>query len=306
MHRGGGVSTSLRNLAGVFMNVEHPRYRTTGGMVSHNLKSVSILTKGITVRGRVVDAAGRPVKGAEAFMGYDRLVPDAPTGTTNERGDFSLENCASGPTIVTIEAEGFAPQFRDLRVEEQTGPMEFRLAEPGSLLRGQVADIKGKPVAGANVAASTWRGHRLLSFRGSTDREGRFVWRSAPSDVVDFRVGKLGYMSSERVPLRASDREQLITLYPELVISGRVTDAQTGRELPMIRVIQGWKSEGKEEIHWVEHLAVEVTGGRYTARFNEECAAWYVRLEAAGHQPAVSRAFRPTEGTQAVDFALRR
>ena len=57
------------------MNVEHPRYRTNGGMVSHDLKSVSILTKGITVMGRVVDAAGRPVKGARAFMGYDRFGP---------------------------------------------------------------------------------------------------------------------------------------------------------------------------------------------------------------------------------------
>jgi beta-lactamase regulating signal transducer with metallopeptidase domain/peroxiredoxin len=300
------LDVAPRNLAGVGMNVEHPHYRMTGGMVSRNLESVSILTKGLTVTGRVVDAAGRPVKDAQAFMGYDKFVAHAPTATTNERGEFSLENCTTGPTIITIEAEGFAPQFRDVRVEARTAPVEFQLTEPGSSLRGKVVDIEGKPVAGAYVAAARWRGHQSLRLRVLTDREGRFAWRSAPRDVVVYGVGKFGYMSSPNVPLSASDREQVITLYPELVISGRVTDASSSRRVPKFRLIRGFKGEGQEEIHWAENEAVEITGGAYRARFNQECAGSFVRVEAAEHQPAVSRAFRSTEGSQRFDFALAR
>jgi len=183
------LDVAPRNLAAVGMNIEHPHYRMGGGMVSHNLESVSILTKGLTVTGRVVDAAGRPVKDARAFMGYDHLVPSAPTGMTNERGEFSLENCTSGSTLVTIEAEGFEPQFRDVRVQERTATVEFQLTEPGSLLRGKVVDVEGKAIAGAYVAADKWRGHRSLRFRVLTDQEGRFEWRSAPRDVVLYGVG---------------------------------------------------------------------------------------------------------------------
>jgi len=113
-------------------------------------------------------------------------------------------------------------------------------------------------------------------------------------------------MSRDDVPLSASDREQVITLYPELVVSGRVTDAETGRQVPKFRLIRGFKGEGQDEIHWAKNEAVEITGGEFTARFNQECAASFVRVEAAGHQPAVSRAFRSTEGSQAFDFALAR
>ena len=51
---------------------------------------------------------------------------------------------------------------------------------------------------------------------------------------------------------------------------------------------------------------MEITGGRYTTRFDEPCEAFFVRVEAPGYQPADSRAFRSTEGSQTFDFALRR
>ncbi|HZW33782.1 MAG TPA: carboxypeptidase-like regulatory domain-containing protein, partial [Isosphaeraceae bacterium] len=38
-----------------------------------------------------------------------------------------------------------------------------------------------------------------------------------------------GYMSRRRVAMTPSDAEQVVTIDPELVISGRVTDAATGR-----------------------------------------------------------------------------
>ena len=71
------------------------------------------------------------------------------------------------------------------------------------------------------VAADTWREHRSLDFRVDTDKDGRFEWNSAPGDVVLYGVGKAGYMYRRQVALTPSDEEQVITLDPELVISGR-------------------------------------------------------------------------------------
>ncbi len=299
------LDVAPRHLGGVSLSVEHPHYRRNSGIVSRNLDSAIVLTKGLTVTGRVVDAAGRPVRGARAIIG-DSLVPNRPSGTTNERGEFTLENCDLGPTIVTVQAEGFAPRIQEVRVEDRTLPVEIRLTEPGSVLRGKVVDIEGKPVAGAWFVAGTWHGHTSIQFRVDTDQDGRFEWKSAPKDVVLYGTGKLGYMSSSPVPLTAADREQVVTLYPELVITGRVTDAETGRPVPKFHLIRGQRVEGRQETDWAEMEKVEITGGRYTTRFSEPWGLAFVRVEAPGYQPADSRAFRLTEGNQTFDFPLRR
>ena len=49
-----------------------------------------------------------------------------------------------------------------------------------------------------------------------------------------------------------------------------------------------------------------VSGGAYTAAFDEPNDTMYVKVEALGYKPAVSRAFRPHEGAQRFDFALER
>src|SRR5262249_6891914 len=151
-----------RNLGGVTMTVEHPRYRTNGGIAYRSLNSAMVLTKGPTITGRVVDGAGRPIKGARVVLGHDTFGSNSPTGTTNERGEFTLENSARGPSMITVQADGFAPRIQDVRIEERTAPVEFRLTEPGSVLRVRVVDVRGQPVAGATFGPDTWRGHRSI------------------------------------------------------------------------------------------------------------------------------------------------
>ena len=141
------------------------------------------------------------------------------------------------------------------------------------MLRGKVVDIEGKPVAGAWFGADSWRGRRSIHFSVKTDKDGRFEWKNAPKDVVLYDVGKFGYMSSRHVPLTAMDREQVITIYPELVITGRVSDAGTGRPLPKFRLIRGQKYEGRNETDWAVNEAVDITGDRYTIRFSEPVGA---------------------------------
>src|SRR5262249_20830024 len=146
-------------------NVEHPHHLPKGARVSHDLNSVTVLKKGLTVTGRIVDAAGRPVRGARVLFGPRRGgTPGPPRGTTNERGEFTLENCEPGPSIITVQAEGLGPRIEEVRVEEKTAPVEIRMTEPGSILRVKVVDIRGKPIAGAFVGADSWRGHETVQF----------------------------------------------------------------------------------------------------------------------------------------------
>ncbi len=146
-----------KDLAGIFGNVTHPKYRDGHiSTFSRNLEGVVRLTKGLTVKGRVIDANGQPLKGARAMIGTERFGnPGPPRGTTNEQGEFTLENCEAGPSIVTVQAEGLAPRIQDVRVDERMAPPVIKMSEPGSVVRGRVVDVQGKPIAGARVVADT-------------------------------------------------------------------------------------------------------------------------------------------------------
>ena len=172
---------------------------------------------------------------------------------TDELGEYTLRGCEAGPAIVTAQAEGFGPEFREVNVPNG-GEVEAPVIRLGkaSTLRVRVVDRAGKPVAGAYLQAGTWRGHRSLlrigaqsevpwrsTWNAQTDAAGRFTWTSAPSDAMLVHIFKDGYMRKEPVSLTASDQEHVVTLDPGLVISGSVTDAVTGKPVPRFRVIQG-------------------------------------------------------------------
>ena len=162
-----------------------------------------------------------------------------------------------GPAIVTAQAEGFGPEFREVNVPNG-GEVEAPVIRLGkaSTLRVRVVDRAGKPVAGAYLQVGTWRGHDSLlrvgaqtevawrsTWNAQTDAAGRFTWTSAPSDAMLFHIFKDGYLRKEPVSLTASDQEHVVTLDPGLVISGSVTDAVTGKPVPRFRVIQGSQPE---------------------------------------------------------------
>ena len=168
-------------------------------------------------------------------------------------------------------------------------------------------DRHGKPVAGATVAAESWRGHRTLNLvRFDTDQEGRFEWRNAPDDSILFSAFKVGYMSSRRVEMTAAGSDSVVTLNPVLLISGRVKDAETGKPLPTFRLIRGLAFSNNPRVAWMTREASEFSGGRYTFRQDEPYDGYAIRIEADGYKPAESRVFRPGEESPTFDFAMTR
>ena len=106
------------------------------------------------MRGRVVDTNKLPVRGAKAVIGRSYWDGDMQAATTNASGEFAVERCAEGPTIVTVQADGFAPDLGDVRIGDGLEPIAFRL-QPGSELGLRVVDVQGKPIAGAFVFPQT-------------------------------------------------------------------------------------------------------------------------------------------------------
>jgi beta-lactamase regulating signal transducer with metallopeptidase domain/5-hydroxyisourate hydrolase-like protein (transthyretin family)/peroxiredoxin len=301
------VSEAPADLSLVSIRVEHPSYQATSGKPSRGLDSVTaVLREGPTVSGRVVDRAGKPVSGARVLLGQEPFGGVGVEMKTDSRGTFKLASRRSGPSIVTVLAEGFAPAILAVNVEETgtTGPVELKL-EPASVIRIRVVDVHGKPVRAATCAVDTWRGHRTFFYRGDTDDDGRLTWKNAPTDAVLFDIFKTGFMRERLHPFTASDEDQVVVLHPELSVSGRVTDAATGKPVPSFRVIRGATFEGSTEVTWWHSEALDCTDGRYTQRFDQPMKSWHVRVEAPGYKPAESRAFRSDEGATTQDFALQ-
>lgn len=293
-------------LAGLNIRVEHPAYRPGWAQASRNLDSPTVLKKGLSVRGRVVDGwSGKPIAGARAVLGADIWGSDPPRAKSDASGWFTLENGVEGPSVVTIQCHGYAPELKDVRVGEDGEPVEFRLG-PSNLLKVRVVDREGKPVAGAYFAADTWRGRRSIHFRATSDAEGRIAWNEAPKDVVLCDLGQGGFMARRHAPLTASGAEQTVTLDPELVLSGRVTDASTGAPVPEFRIVSGRRFEGQEQVFWSRGGGSSYTGGQYTFKTNEASAAHFLRVEAIGYRSADSLEIKSDEGARTIDFALER
>jgi len=102
-------------------------------------------------------------------LAYRSIRPENghPTVTTDQQGRFRFEDVKLGETVLTVEAEGFAPQHRHVNHVPNAKPTEFQL-QPGRGVHGRIVDPQGRPVAGACVVLGLWHCH--------TDEQGRFDW----------------------------------------------------------------------------------------------------------------------------------
>jgi RNA polymerase sigma factor (sigma-70 family) len=198
---------------------------------------VMVMKKGHVLKGRVLDLEGKPVAKATVAQGSDRHGTHYPTTETDAEGRFTFPPVAAGEVILTVQARGHAPGLKAVVATRNINPVEFRLG-PGHVIQGRIVDPADRPIAGAIVAVDTWRTHRSLNWRVETDAEGRFRWDEAPEDPVTIDTGKQGFIWIRRHEIRASAAEVAITIHPTWRISGRVTDAETGKSIEKFSVLR--------------------------------------------------------------------
>jgi hypothetical protein len=216
---GGGRGAAARYVSGVFDTSE-----------SEELDEIA-LVRAARVTGRVVDAAGAPVAGADVFLGGVSY----PLGTARTGGDgsFAFEHAGEGGNDVHAAKAGFAPgRASDVR---PGAPRTIVLARPAALSGRVLAQGGERPAAGALVRASGRSGDAYAE----TDAEGRFTLPDLATGRVSLsvRAGEAGAREAASVPVPfASETPLVLTLAPVRSFAGRVWDAEARRPLAGARV----------------------------------------------------------------------
>jgi hypothetical protein len=162
------------------------------------------------VQGRVVDELGKPLPGARVYA-EPIDAKDHPTGklhltTTNDQGDFLLEQVTPGVNVICASKEeefypdtGAAALAADLgalpRVHVEDGRLTssvtIRLTKGGRLI-GSISDsLNGEPVKNSRIRLSRSDDIRLYISTGP-DEEGHFEF-VVPSKSFSLQVTAPGY-----------------------------------------------------------------------------------------------------------------
>jgi RNA polymerase sigma factor (sigma-70 family) len=261
---------------------------------------VTVLYRGLTVTGRVLDLEGHPIGAALVRIGQRHFSEPV---KTEADGAFRFRNAPAGKTTLIVEADRHALEFRPVNLHAGLPPLEIRLG-PGRTIRGRVVDERERPVDGAPVGVSRWSGGNGLetvTWRAQTDADGRFVWDGAPHDRVSLSAFKANYRVDVRV-VEPADKEVVLNLTAAspLRIRGFVTDAETGRPIAIFRVVPSVEPSG---ILLLDSARTH-QGGRYLFAEVTNAQPYRIRIEAQGYRPAISPQYPHDGGEQVFNARL--
>jgi hypothetical protein len=149
-------------------------------------------------------------------LGYRSIHPknNHPLVKTDARGHFRFDGVPLGEMVLTVEANGYAPQWRHVKVgpEAESHAAEFRL-NPGKAVRGRVVDSQGQPLPGASVVLDMWHVY--------SDVDGYFDWpvEDPVPEQVELKVHKRyrrEYKMFKKTIPRAQIEKQPIVLQREI------------------------------------------------------------------------------------------
>jgi protocatechuate 3,4-dioxygenase beta subunit len=206
------------------------------------LKDVSlVLRRGLEARGRVVDAAGQPIAGAEIRLSRperggsrfllaiggmgDREKPDASSGPD---GSFRVAGLEAGEYALAFSREGYAPKRVPSVAVQVEGPNDWApvVLSAGVAIAGVVRNGKGDAVVGAQVFSF---GEGMGMRDTSTDPQGQFRLDGFGADrAVNLSVRAEGYAALHRSVTPPAEDLSLV-LKTTGTIRGRVEDAATTR-----------------------------------------------------------------------------
>lgn len=309
-------SSGIPDLIGdIRFSVEHPEFADAQFQMPRELtlkdlraeRAVMVLNKGVTVVGRVTDAGGASIVGADVLADYS--YSDDAWAQTDANGCFSVvlrqDHTVPKKFLLTVQAPGFTAQQKDLPLREDLEPVDFIL-QPARLLIGRVVDSEGKPLADVSVEAAEWNGSRTIKWQGKTDPNGMFVWDYPPADAVRIDLNKTGYLRSWPEVV-ADDQEHTFVLTRPMTIQGTVTDSRTGEPIPRFSVTPGIQHDRDSLMRWSTsepYLTKWFTDGRYSYTMPSAGRAYAVRIEADGYLPQDSRVVDANEQGATIDVTL--
>jgi len=112
-----------------------------------------------------------------------------------------------GEFVLAVEARGFAPQHRHVKVGPRPQQHEFAL-EAGTRICGRIVDSEGKPISGVCVVLDHWHCH--------TDHSGYYHWSAKaplPEQVTVSAYKRYNdkYVKfQQRIPLSELERRPIV------------------------------------------------------------------------------------------------
>jgi protocatechuate 3,4-dioxygenase beta subunit len=304
------------------LNISHPDFAdqyfqeaqkasgvTTKALLEHS--AVITLKRGVIVRGRVTDPAGKPIE--RAYVDCGEYDADRQAHTDHD-GNFRLPALMPKNLNLTIIAPGWAPQMRQIYVREGLPSQAFRL-EQGKILQLRIVDGSGKPVPKAAVMVEKWKGSDgLRNPRGNamldkkipreTDAKGVWEWRWSPDGSMKLEVSATSFAPQE-LEIQAGAPPRTVVLKSEHRITGEVTDAITGKPIPSFTVIQ--IDIFRKDSYAAERLnAVAGRGGRLDYLAYRTDIPLRLRIEAPGYRSQDGPEFRVgDDASRRQDFRLQ-
>ncbi len=234
----------------------------TEGMAELALEPIW-LRRGVELRGRVLDAKGRPVPAADVAGRSERAGGrGGPFSTvTDHHGRFRITGLGSDATVYLSAVRGEATTAAPVTVLSSKGTIDLTIAPENAVaLVGRVKDPAGRPVAGAAVRVTSRTRNQenvpLRQFPVAFDDEGRTVLRTGadgqfrtPKQLrpdMDYHVDVEadGYVAAGTEWIPPGDRKlwyvPALTLQPATTIrtvAGRAVDSQ-GRPIAGAVVFQ--------------------------------------------------------------------
>ena len=253
---------------------------------------VLVLKDGVTLRGVVVNEAGKPVAGARLNerSGNFWNTP-VETNSTDAQGQFVLPHRLGTQYILTAEAPGYALGSKVVNVSPDAADSKIvlRAAQP---LKLRLLDEAGQPVVGAEVTLPEYRnrGH-LFTWKGTSDGEGRLSWSSAPLQRMGLQIGPTNFpMQMARVESR--DAEQVVRILKErrqeIAVRVRALDAEDRKPVAKFSVWRDLRpNSGFSEAEW-NGAAGEFKGVLRQSDFPRDSGGGVFRLQvlADGYAPA--------------------
>ncbi len=227
--RADGSSVAAAAIAGVWDAAE------TADLGDH------VLSPGGRLAGKVVDAAGAPVAGAEVVVlpqldrGGDPDLEAAPCRTTTAAdGSFRLDGASVAGNTLVVDKAGLMPALeRGVRAGALRAPVALAA---GVAVSGHVARTDGvSPAAGALVRLAG----RVTTRWVEAAADGSFTVPSAPAGpaTVVADAGEDGYLERPGVALPpAAGKPLALVLRTPSALVGRTVDAKTGRPVPRVRI----------------------------------------------------------------------
>jgi RNA polymerase sigma factor (sigma-70 family) len=270
------------------------------------------LPYGTTVQGVVMNAAGDPVPGATVSEGTQwGNLKILSTSDTDFAGRFWLSNRPSHEIILAASADGYGSASTIVAVKPGMAPARIQLP-PELPLKARVVNQDGESVAGADIQLPDYLNNGLgLTWKGTTGADGRFLWRSAPTNEVALAIAAQDY-PPRLVRLQASTNELLVTLYAShnngsAYVTGAVADAISGKP--------------------VEYFTVQVRHSNFNTLHNDQAAQgihggfslttsqsqvpvgtmpdWSLLVQADGYEPYATRSYAYEEGDENLDIKLQ-